>query len=115
MNHRPNLRSKVLGVLASVLAVGALAPQINNASATNVREQATLSRVGVTPQKAAAGAAQSSASGSQLAALLGGGGGYSAHRGGGVPPNVWGMSRACKRMVTQHAHAKHIGYRRFHF
>jgi len=114
MNHRPaSFRSRAIGVLASVLAVAGLAPQPLSSNPVGVREQATLSRVGNTPQKSAAGEALGVAPGQALAALLGNGGGRYMS-GGGVPPHIWGMSRACKRMVTKHAHAKHVGYRRFH-
>lgn len=102
MNSRsPTIRTRALGVLASVLAIGALAPQSNQPvnPGGNSRE-AALQRAS-TPGAQQRAIPQQAASNHTMAALFGGG--YSPHRGGSVPPKVWGMSEACRRMVRKNA------------
>ena len=103
--NRGSRRSIITSLIASILGVGAVQPPppstaaVRSAATAETRlasEQPGARRQA--PQAASQAAGQSSALGALLDSV---GGGSVPIRGPGCPPDVWGRSRACAKMVRK--------------
>lgn len=107
MKSRPKnsgLSGRVLAVLGSVLAAGAIAPQLQQvqlrgpsaAADRNAPTTITRQTPGTNRAERPAPAPSGQQVGQALADLMGSGG--ATFRDPGCPPHIWGQSAACKKM-----------------
>lgn len=100
------LRTRTLGVLASILAAGAIAPSPQSQTSPGGQSQAAQRGAPTTITRAAPGAQRealpppTAQSGGQVLGVIGGtgGGGYVMTSRAGMDPKTWGMSSWCKKM-----------------
>lgn len=97
--RRAVTRSAVFAALAAVLAGGGYRPAGNPGPQQPGHDLRGVA--GSPSQEAQRGVAAGQQPGYALAQLLGSSGAAGFHHGGGVPPKVWGMSRACANVARK--------------
>lgn len=106
-NRQTSFRNKVLAVLGTVLAAGAIAPSLQQSTAPNRAAQrnapTTLTRAAPGSERRAL-PPPTPQSGGQVLGMIGGmgdGDPYAMTSRAGLSPKDWGMSKACVQLVRK--------------